>query len=83
MTEYLRKEAPDAKHRGSDSARRDNFEMGSKALRELAKTGDRSMIAPLVSELSQSAADRPIPCWSRWASFSPRPSTGSTRSSAS
>jgi HEAT repeat protein len=54
MTEYLRKEAPDAKHRGSDSARRDNFEMGSKALLELAKAGDRSMIAPLVSELSQS-----------------------------
>jgi HEAT repeat protein len=54
MMEYLRKEAPDPKRKGSGSARRDNFEMGQKALRELAKEKDRSMIAPLMAELPQS-----------------------------
>jgi HEAT repeat protein len=54
MMEYLRKEAPDPKRKGSDSARKDNFEMGRKALHELAREKDRSMIAPLMAELPQS-----------------------------
>ena len=54
MLDYLRKEAPDPKRKGSGSARRDNFEMGQKALRELAKEKDRSMIAPLMAELPHS-----------------------------
>src|SRR5206468_4070630 len=54
MMDYLRREAPEPKRKGSDSARRDNFEMASKALRQLAKAGDRSMIAPIMTELPRS-----------------------------
>ncbi len=54
MLDYLHKESPDPKRKGSDSARRDNFEMGQKALRQLGKQNDRSMIAPLMAELPRS-----------------------------
>ncbi|HYU78035.1 MAG TPA: HEAT repeat domain-containing protein [Vicinamibacterales bacterium] len=56
ILDYLRRNVPDPKAPGDWSARRDNFEAGTKALRRLSATNDRASI-PLLSARLQ---DHPL-----------------------
>jgi HEAT repeat protein len=59
ILDYLKRNAPDPK--ASDwSARSNNFEMGEKALKDLAKTNDRKAIAPLINRVTETHLTEPI-----------------------